>query len=70
MNDDKIHLIVNNEIEWRRLILSEVSEIKKVQAAEVGKMTRLETKFSFVGAIFGAISGLLVSLALKLFETK
>lgn len=70
MNEDRISVIANNEKEWRKHILRELSEVKKSQSDMLITVTTLKIKFGMIGGVFGTIGGFLGTILIKVFFDK
>ena len=64
--DVKLELILTNEKEWRRHILSELSDIKKIQMQDTLKINTIELKLSAIGFIAGGIGSFIYKLIASL----
>jgi len=50
---------IENEKEWRRYLMSEISEIKKSQQETLVTLTTLKLKVGAISMVFGAISSVI-----------
>lgn len=57
MDKDKLELIVENEKEWRKHILTKVERIESRQLEINEKVSGLRNKFKLLTIIIGATSG-------------
>jgi hypothetical protein len=70
MEKRDLEILVNNESEWRRYILQELSDLRKGQTDLLVTATTLKVKFGIIGSVFGAISGVVGSLVVDFIKHK
>ena len=66
MDNDKLHIVVDNDKEWRKYIIWELREIKSDQKRLDQRVQGLSSKVAILGAFFGAFfaSGITPSILL------
>lgn len=70
MERREVEHLVNNEAEWRRYIMAELSELKKNQTELLITVTTLKVKFGLIGTVFGAMAGGVASLLIDIIKHK
>jgi len=70
MERREVEHLVNNEAEWRRYIMAELSDMKKNQTELLITVTTLKVKFGVIGSVFGAIAGVVGSLFVDFMKHK
>lgn len=61
MSDKELTVLVQNEIEWRKMLWKKMEAIEKAQNHTENRIIRLEVKNAFFGSFFGAVGGALIS---------
>lgn len=70
MERREVEHLVNNEAEWRRYIMAELSELKKNQTELLITVTTLKVKFGLIGVVFGSMAGGVASLLIDILKHK
>ena len=70
MERKEVEHLVNNEAEWRRYIMAELSDLKKNQTELLITVTTLKVKFGLIGAVFGSMAGKVATLIVDILKHK
>lgn len=70
MERKEVEHLVNNEAEWRRYIMAELSELKRNQTELLITVTTLKVKFGLIGAVFGSLAGGFATLIIDIMKHK
>ena len=70
MERKEVEHLVNNEAEWRRYIMAELSDLKKNQTELLITVTTLKVKFGLIGAVFGSMAGGVATLIVDILKHK
>jgi hypothetical protein len=70
MERREVELLINNEAEWRRHILLDLTAMKNNQTDLLVTVTTLKVKFGMIGAVFGSVAGTVAALVVDILKHK
>ena len=59
MSDKELNLLVSNDREWRKFLITEIRELRKEQGETALTVNTLKVKVGFISAFIGFVAGII-----------